>query len=696
MTTASRQVAVSAPAISLFSLPATVGAGLQDGTYSGSLGGSNHGGVTLHLVSNNARVMLSRTATSGALTTLDIPIANNETSFTYHIHATSGAPADATITATATNFTPAEGTVRVVTPALEMLNLPVTTTTLSASTDFYVRIGIANFNGTGLQQLQPVRSGETAVTVTLANSNPTVAQLTTQQGTGQTRTVSIVPGQSQSPFGVQNGGVALDPIGGGTTRVSATAPGFLQMSTADRAVTVSAPAISLFSLPATIGAGLQDGLYSGSLGGANHGGVTVRLVSSNPAVARLSRTATVAGTAAIDIPVADGDTSFTYYIHGMDGAAGSITLTASAAGFTDATGTVQVVAPAVEMLNAPATTTTLSASTSIYARLGIANFNNTGLNALQAVRTGGAPVTVTFETSTASVAQIRTTAGGAGLRGTVTINPGQSQSPFGIDNGGAELDPVGQGTAVITARAGGFTPMASATHQVTVTAAGITLNSMPTAIGAGLQDFYSGVLGGSDHPALTLRITSSDPSRVLLSRTATTAGTAFVDIPIAAGDTSFSYYIHAVEGTIGDVTITASAPGYVNQTGTVHVVQAGLQIEALGTSTTATGTSDDFYVRVGIPNAQNTALSQSQAVRAGTTMTVTVTNSNANAAQLVTLAGGAQSRTVVIAAGQSNSPTTVGSNGIAFDPLAVGTTTVSAAIPGVAQTAAGVVVVDVR
>jgi hypothetical protein len=77
---------------------------------------------------------------------------------------------------------------------------------------------------------------------------------------------------------------------------------------------------------------------------------------------------------------------------------------------------------------------------------------------------------------------------------------------------------------------------------------------------------------------------------------------------------------------------------------------------------------------------------QSQNVRAGGSLTVTVTNSNAVAAQLVTQAGGAQSRTVVIAAGVNTSPTTVAIGGIAFDPLQVGDTTVTASIPGFVTT----------
>jgi hypothetical protein len=65
------------------------------------------------------------------------------------------------------------------------------------------------------------------------------------------------------------------------------------------------------------------------------------------------------------------------------------------------------------------------------------------------------------------------------------------------------------------------------------------------------------------------------------------------------------------------------------------------------------------------------------------------------AAQLVTNAGGAQSRSVTIEGGQSASPSTVAAGGISFDPLTGGGTTVAATIPGFDTTDAGVVNVTV-
>ena len=84
----------------------------------------------------------------------------------------------------------------------------------------------------------------------------------------------------------------------------------------------------------------------------------------------MSPNATTAGTASVDIPVANGSTDATYYIHGVEGARGTVTLTATATGFTQAQGSATVGEPALLLGGVPASTTTLSTSTAFYVYLG--------------------------------------------------------------------------------------------------------------------------------------------------------------------------------------------------------------------------------------------------------------------------------------------------------------------------------------
>ena len=90
-----------------------------------------------------------------------------------------------------------------------------------------------------------------------------------------------------SPTTVAGGGVAFDPIGGGTTTVAASIPDSSRPPPPSVGVTVSGPGIQLLSLPTTVGAGLQDG-YTARLGATQHGGVAMRISSSNPAVALIA------------------------------------------------------------------------------------------------------------------------------------------------------------------------------------------------------------------------------------------------------------------------------------------------------------------------------------------------------------------------------------------------------------------------
>jgi len=694
-TAATRSVSVTAPAIQLFSLPASVGSGLQYGSFSGQLGGSQHGGVSVHIASSNPNVLrIAKDSSTAGTDALDIRLENGDISFSYWIQGVEGATGPATITATAPGFTSAQGTANVLQPALHLVGLATSLTSLAANDVFAAQIGVLNGTTITAQSLRP---GAASVTATITSSNAAVGQLTTSTGTAQTRTVSIVAGQSQSPGTVATGGIEFDPTGGGTTTVSASIPGFLAAPDASVNVTVTAPGIQLFSLPATVGSGLQYGSFSGQLGGSQHNGLTVRITSSNPSVLKVSATAAQEGRDFVDLPVAAGGISFSYWIHGMERVTGGVTLTVSAPGFTDATGTAFVVQPGIELAGLLTSTTTLSVNDPFTVRTGVpaGSAPNTFISPAQEVRIGGENVVVTITNGTAAAGQL-VTAAGADQSRTVTITPGNSLSPGTVAAGGIEFDPLNAGQTTVVASAPGFTQTGAASSQVTVSAPGITLFSLPVSVGSGLMyGSMSGQLGAGGHSGVTVRLTSSNPDVMRLSTTASQVGAASVDITLNPGNVSFSYWIHGMEGAVGDTTITATAPGFVTEIGTVHIVQPGLDILSLASSISATAASDPFVVRVGVPQADGRSVSLAQSVRAGSALTVTVTTSTVGVGQLVTLAGGAASRTITIAAGASQSAGTVAAGGIEFDPLTAGTTTINATIPGVITTDDGTVVVVV-
>ena len=695
-------ISIATPAITVtdstvtFLQPSTtVGAGLQTGPLTVRLSGSSHGGVTIHLVSSDPSILrLAPNATTAGTTTLDLPVANNTTDASFYVQGMEGVTGTATISLTAGSITPGpDATVRVVQPAARIDNLPATTTSLSADSAFWVRIGIPNATNTTLNDLQEVRAGGSAVVVTLTNNNATVAQLKTTGGTAQTRTVTIPVGQSISPTSVAAGGVAFDPIGGGTTTVTVSSPGYIGLAAAS--VQVNAPALSLLSPSTTVGSGLQSGTFTVRLGATNHGGVTIHLVSSNSNVMRLAPNATTAGTASVDLFVADNTTDATYFVQGVEGATGTVTIDASAPGFGGDSASVIVVQPALRVDNLPASITSQAANQPFWVRVGIPNATNTTLNDFQEVRFGAATLTATLTNSNAAAARLVNTSSAAQTL-TVAIPANTSLSPTSVATGGIALDPLAVGDTVVSASIPGFISTSGATVSVSVTATPITLFNLPATVGAGLQvGAFTVRLGGAGHSGVTVHLVSSDPNVAVLAPTSTTAGAASIDLTIAAGQTDASYYVQGVEGANAGATVTATATGFSPATGTVTVVPAAFQIVSLPTSISATAANVGFTVRVGVANASGTLIQDLMNVRAGSSLVATLTNSNAAAAQLVTSAGGAQTRTVVIQAGSSDSSGNVSTGGIAFDPLTAGQTTVTATIPGLTPTTAASVTVTV-
>jgi hypothetical protein len=188
---------------------------------------------------------------------------------------------------------------------------------------------------------------------------------------------------------------------------------------------------------------------------------------------------------------------------------------------------------------------------------------------------------------------------------------------------------------------------------------------------------------------VTLRLTSSDPQVLLLSPNAQTEGTAFIDIPIANGNSGFNYYAHGLEGTTGTVIVTAQAPGFTDGTNSATVVEPAFDIVGLNANTSVGATDDPFQVRVGVPTGVpgGEYMWYEEALRAGAApLTVTVDNRDGAVAQLIWDPSGggpepAQSVTVTIQPGNSRSASSVANGGVAFDPLAAGSTTVTSAIP---------------
>ena len=696
-TTASSQVAtVNSPGMTL-SVSGSLGGGLQSGFWSGQLGASNHGGVTVHVESGDpSRVLLSPNATTLGTSSLDLFVANGSSTFNFWLQGTdwvsgTSSAGPVTITASAPGFPNATGTISYVQPALRIAGVPATTTTLSPNTAFRAEVGIPSAGNANVATLQARRFGAGSLTVTVTNSNPAVGEIDPSGGGAGTQiaTTSIAAGTSLSPF------LEFDPLGVGTTTVSASIPDFIATTASSQGATVSGPGMTL-SVSGSLGGGLQSGFWSGQLGASNHGGVTVHVESGDPSRVLLSPNATTLGTSSLDLFVANGSTTFNFWLQGTDwlsgtSSAASVTITASAPGFPNATGTISYVQPALQVSGVPATTTTLSPNTAFRAQVGIPNTGNTTLATFQARRFGAGSLTVTVTNSNPAVGEIDPSGGGAGAQiATTSIAAGTSLSSF------LEFDPLAGGTTTVSASIPNFVTTTAGSATATVNTPTITLPGL-SSVGSGLQTgTATGQLGASAHGGVTVHLTSSDPSRVLLAPNGTTAGAASIDVSVANGQTGFNFVVQGTDWVTGTssaatVVVTASAPGFLDDTSTASYAQAALRLSGLVTSIASTAANDDFIVQVGLPNANSTDIATLQVRRAGAPLlSATVTNGNAAAAELDPNGGGvgAQVRMASIVAGQSGTPDNQ-AGGLELDPLAAGTTTVSASIPGFLVTTAG-------
>ncbi|HXI21922.1 MAG TPA: hypothetical protein VNH46_12580, partial [Gemmatimonadales bacterium] len=330
-TNGTRTITVSQPTITVSSNYPQVGGGLQE---SGSvvLSAGNHGGASVTLASSDPTVALVATGlTDPGAPSVTVNLSNGQTSFTYYVQVLEGQTGGFTLTATEPRFTSGSTNVTAVTPGIEIQGLTTTTTTLSPNSGFYAQVGVLNGQATGLIRAQNVRGGAPKEVTATFTSTPasvgTIVDSVSGPNGAPTGTARIPIGRyyTQTGGNPANGGTAFHPLLSGQAAVSVAAPGFTTASTnGTRTITVTQPGISLSLNYPQVGSGLQES-GGGSLGASNHGGVTVTLTSSLPSVLLLAPDASTPGQASIQIPVANGSTSFLFYVQGVEQATGTVT-----------------------------------------------------------------------------------------------------------------------------------------------------------------------------------------------------------------------------------------------------------------------------------------------------------------------------------------------------------------------------------
>lgn len=678
-------VTVSAPVVT----PSTntVGAGLQRQSFV-SLSAAAQAGDTLTLVTSRPGVvMLSPTDTGVGRDTLVAALTPGSSTFYYYVQGVDSILADSvTITASVPGFTSAApANTRVFQPVADIIFFNTTATSRSADNLFEIRIGTPSSPTSGISTEDAIRAHGATRTVSVVNDSTAVGTLVTSALIADSVTTTLAAGQSRSPSTVATGGVAFRYLGGGTASVRASIPGFRMLPTATQTVVVSAPTVTVNAV--NVGAGLQR-QTAVSLGAAAVAGDTLTITPSKTGVLLLSPTDSTVGTDTLRVALTPGTQTYYYYAQGLDSiAADSVNLTASIPTFTSgAAAKARVFTAVYDIIFLNPTANSLASNNAFQVRTGSPSLLNGGISTEDPIRAGDSTRTVTLTSSASTVAQL-VTQGRTGDTVTVAITPRNSRTPATVATGGVELDYLTTGSTVVRASIPGFRAITTSLGDtVTVTAPTISVNA--ATVGSGLQVASNAFLSASQHGGVDVVIKSLNPAVALISPDAVTPGSDSIVEHLNNGSSTVSYYVQGVEGQTGAVTIKVQAPGFVDGSATITVVQPSVDVIFLASSGSATTTADNvFEVRTGWSGAPNTSMSQEEAVRAGAPgpLTVTISSANPAAGLLKTLTSspsGDSAVTVQIAAGQARSPATVAAGGVAFDFVGQGITYVLPVITG--------------
>jgi hypothetical protein len=436
------------------------------------------------------------------------------------------------------------------------------------------------------------------------------------------------------------------------------------------------PPISLVVAPVAGGLQIQR---SASLAVENHGGVTVRFESSDPALMLVAPDTVTPGAAFLDVVVPDGSNTAPFVAQGVFGARGVVTLTASAPGFAPAARELSVVEPAISF-SGLSSAASVGVNDAFNVLVGVANATSTGLSSFQQISAANSPpLEMTFASSDGAVGVVRF--GGTTAR-SVTFQPGAGEfqwSPVFV--------PTTPGTTIVSASVPGFASTTGSTQSVTV--GGPSVTPFSRTIGSGLQFAGSAALAISNHGGVTVRIESRNPAVALVAPNGATPGLAFIDVFVPDGSSSAPYVVQGVLGSMGTVEVNASAPGFSSGVGEVEVAQAGVSVSGLASSSAA-GVNDAFTILTGVANAAGTGLVSFQGMSAANINQpgVTISSSDGAVGQLTKGALTGDSIVYVPSAGEFQIAAV-------FNALAPGTTTVAVSIAGFLSTTSATQIITV-
>ncbi|HXS96501.1 MAG TPA: PKD domain-containing protein [Candidatus Limnocylindrales bacterium] len=526
-----------------------------------------------------------------------------------------------------------------------------------------------------------------------------VASFPTNVGNTTTLTISAARLNADLSFaeiqGIRGGFTIPVPITSSNTTVGGISPSSVTFTPADTAYvttfTARAVGATLVSVPTPAGFSLPAGGANGITANVSPGGVTapsitvgknlevtgqvtltgapsvdtiVTLTSNDPSRLLFGVNGTDGGAPVIPIPnctppVPDPNNACKIvkiragqnhtpdiFFYGMDSSA-SVTYTASVPAFGTATGTVSF-QPSGILLEGPFgrgssfSVATGSAPTTLTVESALLDASRNFV-ALQSVAPvpGVAPVSVNVTSSNASVGAISPSpvsipAGSAGV--TTSFIPGSA----------------GSTTVSVNVPTGFSTPAQFTSLAATVSTAGIAASN-DVSLGKFLQ-FQGNFALGAPAPAGGLQVTvsSNNTTSLLISASATAAGTNAVQIALPGGGFNGNYYLQGLTSS-GTATYTVSAPGYASFTGTVTLTPSGVIVwDGVNPSSTVFGSN--VVVSMAQLDATNQYVQVEQLAGGLPAVQVNIATSTGSITSPLTIPAGSSGVNTVLNAPQFSSP----------------------------------------
>jgi hypothetical protein len=584
--------------------------------------------------SDPSKLLIAGHATDAGAASLVVPVSQGTTQLTGIYVQALVSSGTANIVATATGYTSGTATFTLA-PSGVVLIGPNGIGSLSASISqgltASMTVSAAQLDSSlNFVQMGQLR-GSQSISVTVSSSNTSV-------GTISGSPVTLNGGDT-------TGAVTFHAALSGSTTVTAAPPsGFSTPAGGFNTVTFSVTPAGLVAPTGVIVGNLLETTAQIALNGvAPGGGLLVTLTTADASKLLLSSTGTDAGSASITLTVQAGQShTQQFFIYGI-GSSGTATFTASAPGFGSVPVTVTL-APSGSVIAGPSgigvnfLTATNSASSTITV---FSAMLDAGLNfvAVQAMA-GGSSMTVNVSSSNTSVGTVTAS--------TVTVTGGNFSAA-------TQFQPAAAGATSLSASASGFsTPAQGAALTVTVVVPAFSLTDGIT-VGKGGEELGTVVIGQlAPAGGVTVTLTSNNASQLLLSATAAAAGSTSITVTIPAGSNNTSFFIQ-VTGSLGNVTYTASAPGFANKTASITQVPSGTVIFSPAGlsffSTTVAGGPAAFQVANAQLNPADNSFVAIEQVAGGSSVSATLNSSTAGVASVaspVTIPGGSASATATV------------------------------------------------